>query len=63
MHAETHVVDWLELAEETRQLAEVPGITDERREMYLRSAMIYEVEALACHISERTPMLLTEDRP
>lgn len=62
-HAEAIATDWLELAHEMREMAERPETTDERREMYLRSAMHYEVEAICAHIAARTPMLLTEDRP
>jgi hypothetical protein len=61
-HAEAIPTDWLELAEETRRLSEADGISDERREMLVRSAMHYEVEALAAHLFERIPMK-TEDIP
>lgn len=62
-HAEAIANGWLELAHEMRAMADAADTTDERREMYLRSALRYEVEALAAHVAARTPMLLTEDRP
>lgn len=70
MHAEALPTDWMELAREMRALSEAPGISAERRELYLRAAMHYEVEALAAHFRDpsvgpgpiRDPMRM-EDLP
>jgi hypothetical protein len=45
-HAEVTASDWIEMAAEARRLADAPGCTAERREMYLRTTMHYEVEAV-----------------
>jgi hypothetical protein len=63
MHnAEALPTDWLELAHDMRRLAEMPETPPDRREMYLRSAMHYETEALAAHFATRIP-LRTEELP
>lgn len=54
-HAEVTADDWLDLAAESRAMADDPRCSDECREYHERAAMDYEVAAIAAHIAERMP--------